>query len=141
MHYGLFAAAGAALVSGVGARPPAPRGMTPGPGCSTPPVFADESQTHQAFMLHVVLWALVAVPLPYVVLIAIVTPEHAGRALVEASAGQAANVALLWLLRRGRVALAASLQVVAFFTFFTVLAALGEGVLSPAYTLGYGPRS
>jgi signal transduction histidine kinase len=108
------------------------------PRLLTPPVFADESETHQAFMLHVVLWALVALPPLYFVLSAIVTPEHALRALVEAAGGQAANVALLWLLRQGRVALAASLQVVAFFTFFTGVAATGSGVLSPAYTLGYG---
>jgi signal transduction histidine kinase len=104
----------------------------------TPPTFADGSVTQQAFMLHVVLWALVALPLPYFLLTAVLQPEHAARAFVEASVGQAANVALLWLLRRGHVALATGLQVVAFFTFFTVLAATSYGVQSPAYTLGYG---
>jgi len=44
----------------------------------------------------------------------------------------------LWLLRRGRVALAAGLLVVAFFTFCTTLAATSTGVPNPAYTLGYG---
>jgi signal transduction histidine kinase len=103
----------------------------------TPPTFADGAVTQQAFMLHVVLWALVALPLPYILLSAVLQPEHTGRAFVEAGAGQAANVALLWLLRRGNVALACGLQVVAFFTFFTVLAATSSGVESPAYTLGY----
>ena len=102
-----------------------------------PPVFPDESETHQAHTLHVVLLALLVLPFAYVGLSALVTPERLGRACVEAAAGQAANVTLLWLLQRGRVALAASLQVVAFFTFFTVLAATGVGVESPAYMLGY----
>jgi signal transduction histidine kinase len=104
----------------------------------TAPVFADESLTRQAFTLHVVLWALVALPLPYVALSAIVRPEQLRQAVIEATAAQAVNLALLWLLRSGRVALAAGLQVAAFFTFFTVLAATYGGVRSPAYMLGYG---
>ncbi len=107
-------------------------------GLLTAPVFDDEAQTQQAFMLHVILWALVVVPVPYVGLALIVEPENARRALVEAAAGEAANVFLLFLLRRRHLALACSLQVLAFFAFFTVLAASGSGVASPAYTLGYG---
>jgi signal transduction histidine kinase len=103
----------------------------------SPPVFEDEAVTHQALVLHVILWALVAVPPLYVGMTALVAPGHTGRALVEGGFGEAANVALLWLLRRGKVAIAAGLQVVAFFSFFTVLAALGNGVRSPAYMLGY----
>jgi signal transduction histidine kinase len=103
-----------------------------------PPFFEDEEVAHQAFMLHVILWALVAVPPFYILMTAVVAPWHTGRALVEGAVGEAANFGLLWLLRRGSVALAAALQVVAFFTFFTVLAALGHGVGNPAYTLGYG---
>jgi signal transduction histidine kinase len=103
----------------------------------SPPVFEDEAVAHQAFVLHVILWALVAVPPLYVAMTALVAPWHTGRALVEGAFGEAANVALLVMLRRGKVALAAGLQVVAFFSFFTVLAALGNGVRGPAYTLGY----
>ncbi len=103
-----------------------------------PPVFADEAETHQAFMLHVILWSLVGVPVVYVLLTANVAPEGLARASVEALAGQAANVALLALLRHGQVRLASALQVVAFFTFFTVLASASSGVHSPAYMLGYG---
>jgi signal transduction histidine kinase len=103
-----------------------------------PPVFDDEAQTQQAFMLHVILWALVVVPVLYVVLAVIVAPASTGRTLAEAAAGEAANAFLLLLLRRGRLALACSLQVLAFFTFFTVLAATGSGVLGPSYMLGYG---
>jgi len=103
-----------------------------------PPVFDDEAQTQQAFMLHVILWALVLVPVLYLLLNFVVEPAGTGRALAEASAAEAANVFLLWLLRRGRLALACSLQVLAFFTFFTFLAAGGSGVLGPAYMLGYG---
>ena len=104
----------------------------------TAPVFDDEAQTQQAFMLHVILWALVVVPVPYVLLSATVAPGSTGRALAEATAGEAANGFVLFLLRRRRLALACSLQVLAFFAFFTVLAAGGGGVLSPAYMLGYG---
>jgi signal transduction histidine kinase len=103
-----------------------------------PHVFADEAETHQAFMLHVILWSLVAVPVIYVVQTAIFAPAFLKGALVEGLAGQAANVALLVMLHRGRVRLAAALQVVAFFAFFTVLAASSSGVYSPAYMLGYG---
>jgi len=101
------------------------------------PVLEDEAQTQQAFMLHVILWALVVVPVPYVLLTAIVAPAGTGRAIVEAAAGEAANAFLLYLLRRGRLALASSLQVLAFFAFFTIAAAAGSGVRSPAYMLGY----
>jgi signal transduction histidine kinase len=103
-----------------------------------PPVFEDHVQTQQAFMLHVILWALVAVPVLYVLMSLVLAPASLGRALAEAGAGQAANVFLLVLLRQGRLALACSLQVVAFFAFFTFLAASGGGVMSPAYTLGCG---
>ncbi len=103
-----------------------------------PPVFEDHAQTQQAFMLHVILWALVAVPVLYVLMSLVLAPASLGRALAEAGAGQAANVFLLVLLRQGRLALACSLQVVAFFAFFTFLAASGGGVTSPAFTLGYG---
>jgi signal transduction histidine kinase len=102
------------------------------------PVFEDDAQTQQAFMLHVILWALVAVPVLYVLLAAIVDPDGVSRALAEAAAGEAANVFLLFLLRRKHLALACSLQVLAFFSFFTVLAGVGGGVRSAAYTLGYG---
>jgi len=103
-----------------------------------PPVFEDEAQTQQAFMLHVILWALVPVPVLYVLLNFVVDPGGTDRALVEAAAGEAANLLLLFLLRRRRLALASSLQVLAFFTFFTFLAADGSGVRGPAYMLGYG---
>jgi signal transduction histidine kinase len=104
----------------------------------TAPVFEDEEKTHQAFMLHVILWALIVVPVPYVLISAIATPGDTGRAAVEALAGEAANFFLLYLLRRGQVQLASALQVAAFFAFFTVLAAMGAGVRGPAYLVGYG---
>jgi len=104
----------------------------------TPPVFADEALTHEAFLLHVILWALIAVPVPYVLITALTAPASLGRALVESLVGEAANALLLLLMRRGQVRLASSLQVVAFFAFFTVLAAAGGGVQGPAYMLGYG---
>lgn len=103
-----------------------------------PPVFEDETKTREAFMLHVILWALVALPVPYVVVTAITAPALTGRALVEGLAGEAINLFLLVLLRQGRVRLASSLQVVSFWGFFTVLAVTGSGVRGPAYLVGYG---
>jgi signal transduction histidine kinase len=103
-----------------------------------PPVFEDEAKTHAAFLLHVILWTLVLLPVPYVLITAIATPGAAPRAALEGLAGEAANLLLLFLLRRGQVRLASSLQVAAFFVFFTVLAATGLGVRGPAYLLGHG---
>jgi signal transduction histidine kinase len=104
----------------------------------TPPVFEDETKTHQAFVLHVLLWALVVVPVPYVLLSLVSPQERTGRALLEGGVGEAVNAFLIWLLRAGHVRLAGILQVVSFWTFFTTLAATGSGVLGPAYLLGYG---
>jgi signal transduction histidine kinase len=104
----------------------------------TAPVFDDETKTRQAFMLHVILWALILVPVPYVLITALAAPGATPRAALEGLAGEAINLFLLWLLRRGHVRLAASLQVAAFFAFFVVLAATGLGVRGPAYLVGCG---
>jgi hypothetical protein len=74
------------------------------PAWLRPPRFDDdEAKTHEAFLLHVVLWALVLVPLPYVLGVLAHKPEMAPRALRQALAGEAANLLLLMLLRAGRV--------------------------------------
>ena len=102
-----------------------------------PPVFEDEDKTHQALLLHVVLCALVLVPLPYVLGVAIKTPELTGRAVVQGLSGEAANVALLLLLRAGHVQLASLLQVCAFFVFMTASALTGAGIHGQPYQMGY----
>lgn len=103
----------------------------------TAPVFDDETITHQAYMLHVILWALIIIPIPYVILSILSNPANAGMVLTQAAVGEAANVFLIVLLRRGHVRLTAILQIVAFWLFFTWVAFSGSGVRSPAYLLGY----
>ncbi len=103
----------------------------------TPPVFDDETKTHRAFMLHVILWALMVVPIPYAIFASLASPKDTVEILVQASVGEVANVFLLYLLRRGHVHQAAAIQVAAFWLFFTVVAATGSGVRGPAYLVGY----
>jgi PAS domain S-box-containing protein len=102
-----------------------------------PPVFEDEAKAHEAFLLHVVLWALVLMPFPYVLGVLVRTPELAPRALRQAIAGEAANLALLTLLRRGHVRVASILEVCALFIFMTVSAATDAGLRGQAYEMGY----
>jgi len=102
-----------------------------------PPVFEDEAKSHEAFLLHVVLWAMVLMPFPYVVGAVVQTPALVPRALRQALAGEAANVVLLGLLRRGHVRVACILEVCALFTFMTVSAATDAGVRGQAYQMGY----
>jgi PAS domain S-box-containing protein len=101
------------------------------------PLFSDEAKTHEAFLLHVVVWAMVLVPPPYVLFTLLRTPQFSGRALIQGAAGEAINCVLLILLRLGSVRLASILQVTALFAFMTVTAWTLGGVESPAYQLGY----
>jgi PAS domain S-box-containing protein len=101
------------------------------------PVFADEAKTHEAFLLNVIVWSMVLVPPPYVLFTLLDTPQFSGRALVQAAFGEAINLVLLVLLRKGAVRLASMLQVLALFAFMTATAATLGGVDSPAYQLGY----
>jgi PAS domain S-box-containing protein len=103
----------------------------------TPPVFQDEQKTYRAFMLHVILWALILVPVPYALYFVVREPANASRALAQAVFGETVNVFLLILLRRGHVRLASIVQVAAFWGFFTFTAITGAGVRGQAYLLGY----
>ena len=103
-----------------------------------PPVFEEETKSHQAYMLHVILWMLVWIPIPYLIYSLVDTPEQAGRAWLQAIFGEAANIILLVMLRRGHVRSASILQVSLFWLFFTATAFTGGGVQSEAYLLGYG---
>lgn len=103
----------------------------------TPPVFEDEAKTHQAFILNVILWTLVCVPIPYLIYSLIKTPELAGRVWAQVIFGESANVLALYILRRGQVRGASMLQVSLFWIFLTGTALTGGGVQSEAYLLGY----
>jgi len=104
----------------------------------TPPTFADEEKTHQAYLLHVILLTLIIIPIPYIVYVLIRTPEETNRALTQVIFSETINVILFIMLRRGYVRQASIIQVVAFWLFFTATAATGSGVHSSAYLLGNG---
>ena len=102
-----------------------------------PPVFEDEIKTQQAYLLHVILWTLICVPIIYLIFVFIEGTDDPNRALAQAAFGEITNVILLIMLRRGYVRMASILQVSAFWGFFTATAATGNGVRGEAYLLGY----
>ena len=104
----------------------------------TPPVFEDEIKTEKAYLFHVILWTLVCVPIPYLLFIFTKGTQYQTRALIQAGFGEAINIFLLAMLRRGHVRLASILQISAFWLFFTLTAITGNGVQGEAYLLGYG---
>src|SRR5690349_5835685 len=104
----------------------------------TPPVFEDEIKTEQAYLLHVILWTLICVPLPYLLFIFVKGTDYKMRALIQAISGELVNFLLLVMLRRGYVRSASIVQVSAFWLFFTITAITGGGVQGEAYLLGDG---
>ncbi len=104
----------------------------------TPLRFEDEVKTQQAFMLHVILWTLVVVPIPIVIYYLIFKSQNTERVLVQAMIGEAINVFLMILLRRGYVQATSLIQVAAFWVFFTITGITGGGVQGESYLLGYG---
>ena len=104
----------------------------------TPPVFEDEINTEQAYMLHIIVWTLICVPIPYLIFIYFKGASDLNRALVQAAFGEITNIILLIILRRGFVRAASIIQVSAFWFFFTATAITGSGVQGVAYLLGYG---
>jgi PAS domain S-box-containing protein len=103
-----------------------------------PPVFEDESKTQQAYMLNIILWTLVLVPLPFAVYTLLFAQENTARAIVQIAFGESANIILIILLKRGFVRLASVLQISLFWIFFTITAFTDIGVQGEAYLLGYG---
>jgi signal transduction histidine kinase len=87
--------------------------------------------------LHVILWALVLVPAPYLVYVAAARPEFLWRAVIQSAVGETVNVVLLVLLRRGHVALASKAQVFCFWLFFLATAWTSEGTRSEGYQMGF----
>lgn len=103
----------------------------------TAPVFDDEIKTQQAYLLHIILWTLICVPIPFVIYTLTLAPENASRTIIQAAFGETVNIILLLILRRGYVQSASIIQVSAFWLFFTVTALTENGVQSEAYLMGY----
>ncbi|HEY5729754.1 MAG TPA: PAS domain-containing protein, partial [Anaerolineales bacterium] len=103
----------------------------------SPPVFDDELKTQQAYMLHIILWTLVCVPIPYFIYSLIATPEDLTRPFAQSAFGIAANILLLIVMRRGYVKAASIFQVSTFWFFFTITAYTSNGVQGEAYLIGY----
>ncbi len=104
----------------------------------TPPRFEDEIKTQQAFMLHVILWTLMLVPVPIMIYHLSVRSLNTERILVAAAVGEVANIILFIMLGRGFVRAASIFQVSAFWLFFTLTGLTGGGVRGESYLLGYG---
>jgi len=102
-----------------------------------PPIFEDESKARQAYLLHIILWALIVVPIPYLLYQWSAIPENRVRALIQAGFGETVNLTLLYLLHRGHVRTASILQVCMFWLFFTVSGFTGEGIQGESYLLGH----
>ena len=102
----------------------------------TPPEFEDEFKTQQAYMLHIILWTLMCIPIPYFVFSYYITPENIPRISVQLGVGTAINIILLVMLRRGYVNAASIMQTSAFWLFFTIAAYIGAGVQGEAYLIG-----
>lgn len=103
----------------------------------TPPVFQDEAKTQQAHMLHIILWTLILAPLPFAIFNFLFVTDNRTRLLTQVILGEAINLLLLILLRRGYVRMASILHVITVWLFFTVTAFTGGGVQGGAYLLGY----
>jgi PAS domain S-box-containing protein len=102
-----------------------------------PPVWKNEKDRHTAHLLRIILWALIALPVPYVAHTIFYVRENSARALTQGGISLAVNLFLLFLLHKGFARLAAALQVSAFWVFFTVSAVTGVGVQGESYLLGY----
>lgn len=103
----------------------------------TPPAFKDEKDNHSAYLLHMILWVLIFVPIPYVLYTFFFLPEHITRAVLQSGTSEVINIFLLVVLHRGNVRAASILQTVAFWLFFSVSAFTGIGVQGESYLLGY----
>src|SRR6266542_5937907 len=103
----------------------------------TLPIYKDEAETRQAYLLHIIVWTLICVPIPFILYTLTLAHEDILRTLVQAAFGESVNILLLFMLHRKYVRAASILHVSAFWLFFTVTAFTGEGVKSEAYLLGY----
>ena len=104
----------------------------------TLPAFKDEAEAQQAHLLHIILWMLICIPIPFVIYTIFYTHENVFRTLMQTMFGEGINIILLLMLHRKYVRAASIIQVGAFWFFFTVTAVTGAGIKSEAYLLGYG---
>ena len=88
----------------------------------SPPQFANEEDSHQAYLLHVILCGLVIVPIPYMLYFVIFVPQDSLRVILQGVIGEVINISLFVLLRRGYIRFTSIAQVVAFWLFFTISA-------------------
>lgn len=103
----------------------------------SPPQFEDEEDTHQAYLLHVVLWGLILVPIPYVLYFVLFLPKESTHAVIQGVVGEVINIILMIMLRRGHVRAASVAQITAFWLFLSVSALTDLGVRGEFYLLGY----
>ena len=103
----------------------------------TPPIFDDEIKTQQAYLLHVILWALIVLPFPFLLYSLILPSDSTFRIMLEIGIGTAINLFLLLLVRRGYVRAVAILLVLSLWLLFTITAISGAGIQSIGYTMGY----
>lgn len=102
----------------------------------TPPVFEDEVKTQQAYMLHIIVWTLLIIPIPYIIFSIFATPDSMLRVFIQVGFGMVINIILLVILRHGYVNTASIIQISAFWFFFTATAFTGSGVQGEAYLIG-----
>jgi len=102
-----------------------------------PPHYENEGDNHRAYLLHVILWGMICVPVPYLLYAIIVTPYGFSRALLQVGISEFINITLLILLKRGYIRLVSYVQVITFWLFFTISAYTGIGVQGESYLLGY----
>ena len=104
----------------------------------TPPVFEDETKSHQAYMLHYILLVLVVVPVAYSTTIWFTEPEYFNAALAQSVISEAILGVVFLLNRRGNTYLASLLQIGFFWFLFNGVSFTRLGVHGTAYILGNG---
>ncbi|MBL8049899.1 MAG: PAS domain S-box protein [Anaerolineales bacterium] len=102
-----------------------------------PPVFENEIDTRQAYLLNMILWGLIAITFLYALVVPVIEPQFSIRAWIQAGISTLINFFLLFILHRGFVRVAAVIQVIAFWIFFSLIALNGSGVQDEAYSFGY----
>jgi len=103
----------------------------------TPPQFENEEETHQAYLLHMILWGLILVPIPYMLYFSLYVPQDTPRVFFQGSIAEGINITLFVLLRKGHLRAVSFIQVIAIWLFFTISAFTGDGVQGESYLLGY----
>ena len=102
----------------------------------TPPTFPDDKKTHQAYLLHFILLALIAIPIPFVAYLLIRRPEEYSRALLLIAISEIIHITLFIILRHGYVKLASVIQVITICAFFVVSSVSSSSIYGVAYLLG-----